>query len=699
MSKSKEKSGKLFLLISLMLAFTVLVLNLTQAFVVSSISRKNISLQSKLQYETLCKQTADGYSNIIKEYIAHMRFYSNSDVVRANGTSEQIVQWLRSESVVKVRNSAFAYVAWVKDNGDSFIDIKNGSNVATRDYHKAIMAGADYFIDNPVIAKATGKLSVHVCTAVKQNNKTVGLFYGTIDPTTLSTNLKTLDLGKMGFAAIYGGNGELIGTTTDDAAIKEKISALKENDSETYAEIEKAWTGKSKYTGEVNLDTGKTLIISEPIECTDWKLILFLNEANIFETATLVTKTLGISTVLSILFISFIAGIFIFIIIKPLSVVESAIRGIATGDADLTKRINIKSNNEIGRVVNGFNTFAEKLQTIISTMKTSKEQLLDAGSLLKDSTQDTSSAITEIIGNIESMSHQVDMQKDSVHQTAGAVNEIASNIESLNRMIETQSESVNQASNAVGHMIDNIQSVNTSVKKMADSFTTLEDKAVIGVKTQNEVNDMIVEIEQESEALQEANTIISGIAEQTNLLAMNAAIEAAHAGDAGKGFSVVADEIRKLSEDSSNQSRTIGEQMSKISETIQKIVQTSQSATKAFNDVSEGINSTDGLVKEISNAMTEQTEGSKQITKALDGMTDATKEVKVASLEMAEGNKAILKEVNNLQDATFQIKDGMEEMTVGARKINETGAALSELAQRMDESIKDIGNQVDQFKV
>ena len=66
---------------------------------------------------------------------------------------------------------------------------------------------------------------------------------------------------------------------------------------------------------------------------------------------------------------------------------------------------------------------------------------------------------------------------------------------------------------------------------------------------------------------------------------------------------------------------------------------------------------------------------------------------------MAEGNKAILDEIKNLQEATFSIKDGMGEMSSGARKINETGAALSELTNRMKTSIKQIGVQVDQFKV
>lgn len=392
----------------------------------------------------------------------------------------------------------------------------------------------------------------------------------------------------------------------------------------------------------------------------------------------------------------------IVLLLNPIKVLGSIVTGIASGNADLTKRIVINEKTSIRvmkKLVNDFNSFIIRLQEIIINVKKSKDALVNYGDLLKSSTEDSSFAINEIKNNIEELGRNLENQSASVEETAGAMHQISSNINSLNSIIETQASSVQTASACIEQMLGNINSVNSSVSKLSTSFNKLESNANNGVQKQKEVTRKIEQIKYQSDALQTANEVISAIAEQTNLLAMNAAIEAAHAGEAGKGFSVVADEIRKLSETSAEQSKTIGLQLNTIHESIDSIVLASDETQNVLNSVAEDVNNTNQLVQQIENAMEEQRIGSQQISIALSDVNNNMNEVKSSSNEMSAGNVAVLEEVKVLQDATCGMKDSMNVMKDSARKIDETGSSLNSIATNLENSIKDIEQEIDQFKV
>ncbi len=597
---------------------------------------------------------------------------------------------------------AFSYAAITDLNGNMWTSNGGTTDVRNRQYFQDVVSGRkDVAIDNPTQGKSTGSMVFHIAVPVKDLDDSIkGVFVAMIGIEKIQSEISTISIGENGYGFVVDSDGVVIAHKDKDFLKKDLLNASESAANgmrELVQNMTKNLTGEKLVTDP---SSGvKSICFYRPFKSTDWSAGIMIPKKQFESTANSLNKIMIVTFVAGALIFIIAFGIGIAYIIKPLKKVKDAIEDIASGDADLRKTVDVRTDDEIGAVVTEFNKFTGNMREIMTDLKEAKENLEFADESLVATTEDTSAAITQILANIESVHNQIKTQSDSVSGTAGAVNEIASNIESLEKMIETQSSGVTQASAAVEQMIGNISTVNHSMDKMADSFNQLSTSAQSGYNLQSNVNEQIERIKNQSETLLDANAAIANIAEQTNLLAMNAAIEAAHAGEAGKGFSVVADEIRKLSETSSQQSKTIGEQLKSISELIDSVVSASTESRQAFQDVTSKIEETDQLVRQIKAAMEEQNEGSIQINQALHSMNDSTIEVRNASKEMSEGNKAILDEVKNLQDSTSVMSGSMEEMSIGATKINESGVALTEISKKVHTSISEMGSQIDKFKV
>lgn len=692
-----KKRFKISVILCWVLVGLIFVMNVIQGILISSFTKKSTAES----YAMDCTQITNAYSlaiaNKISEYMNQMTFYSNADIV-STADDQQIITWLREHN--GNRKTYFSSVMYAGKSGVGYNDIGETENVSNLDFYKEIMKnGKSSYIDNPVKDK-NGKIVFHIACAAKLHGEIFGLFAAVVPLENLENMVEYIRLGESGQTWIITDNGTIVANLNHENVMNLNLLDSS-NDPSVIQIIKKAvnggiGTGWGKNWANIK---GNTFVAYTPIAYTPWILVFSVSESQVYKTGNALRNTNAVISLLTIIILAIFTLLVSGVMLKPLGVVEKSINEIASGHADLTQRIQIDSKTEIGSVVDGFNKFSEKLQNIVRELKNSKDQLAAAGEEMHVCSQETADSNNQILTNIETVSERISNQSASVDQTAGAVNEIASNIQSLEHMIEQMVMSVSQASAAVEEMIGNIDSVNGSVRKMADQFVELEETSAIGTERQQDVNEKINQIEQQSVMLQEANEAIASIAEQTNLLAMNAAIEAAHAGEAGKGFAVVADEIRKLSETSTDQSKTIGNQLKIIHDSIESVVSASQASSEAFTSVTDKIQSTDELVNHIKSAMEEQAEGSRQIGNALSVMNDSTLEVRTASKEMSEGNQAILTEIRQLQTATFAIKESMDIISSTTEKITETGQSLDKITKIMYDSILEIGNQVDQFKV
>ncbi|HEK1691884.1 TPA: methyl-accepting chemotaxis protein [Pseudomonas putida] len=432
---------------------------------------------------------------------------------------------------------------------------------------------------------AVGGLMVTIATPVKRDGEMLGVVGGDLTLDTLVQIINSVDFGGIGHAFLADSSGQVIVSPDKDQVMKNLKDIYPGSGLRVAADMQ-----------DVTLDGQQRLISFAPVAglpSAQWYIGLSIDKDKAYAALGQFRTSAIIAMVIAVAAIAGLLGLLIPVLMRPLTTMGRAMRDIAEGEGDLTRRLDVQRKDEFGELATSFNHFVERIHTSISEVSSATRLVHD----LSEKVVNASNA--SIIGS-EEQSMRTNSVAAAINQLGAATQEIARNAADASQHASGASEQANGGREVVEEAINAMTALSQRISESCEQIETLNAST-------DEIGKIL--------------DVIKGISQQTNLLALNAAIEAARAGEAGRGFAVVADEVRNLAhrtQESAEEihrmitslqvgSREAVHTMNTSQVSSEQTVQVANQAGVRLASVTQRIGEIDGMNQSVATATEEQT--------------------------------------------------------------------------------------------